>query len=159
MGVTGSGKSTTGSQLAAHLGWAFVDADDLHPAANVTKMAAGTPLDDDDRAPWLAAVRDSMSAAADAGSSSVMACSALRRAYRDVLAGARGRVRLVHLDVDGEEITERVSNRPGHFMPATLVQSQFATLERLAPDEDGVVVPVTGGPDVVLATALASLGL
>lgn len=157
MGVSGCGKSTIGMLLADRTGALFIDADDLHPEANVAKMRAGAPLDDDDRAPWLAEVRDTMSAIADAGGSSVIACSALRRPYRDVLAGAVGRVRFVHLDVLPEVLSGRVAARTDHFMPASLVASQLATLEALGDDEDGVVVPVTGGPDDVVAAALATL--
>ncbi|SDB87302.1 gluconokinase [Sanguibacter gelidistatuariae] len=157
MGVSGCGKSTIGMLLADRTGALFIDADDLHPEANVEKMRAGTPLDDEDRAPWLAEVRDTMSAIADAGGSSVIACSALRQTYREVLAHAVGRVRFVHLDVPAEVLAGRVEARADHFMPASLVTSQLATLETLGDDEDGVVVPMTGDPDAVTTAALAAL--
>ena len=157
MGVSGCGKSTIGMLLADRTGALFIDADDLHPEANIEKMRAGSPLDDDDRAPWLAEARDTMSAIADAGGSSVIACSALRRPYREVLAAAAGRVRFVHLDVAPEVLAGRVADRADHFMPASLVASQLATLEALADDEDGVVVPVAGDPDDVVTAALTAL--
>ncbi|MBI9113578.1 gluconokinase [Sanguibacter sp. YZGR15] len=159
MGVSGSGKSTVGALLAERLGWTFTDADDLHPEANVTKMRAGTPLDDDDRAPWLVAVRDAMSVRAAAGRCGVVACSALRRTYRDVLAGAEGRVRFVHLDVTGEVVASRVEAREDHFMPSTLVASQLDALELLAVNEDGLVVPVLGDADEVAERIVEHLGL
>jgi len=146
MGVSGTGKSTVGRLLAARLGAAFVEGDDLHPAANVERMSAGIPLTDADRAPWLELVRDAMSGA---GGDTVVACSALRRAYRDVLRGARGRVRFVHLVVPPEELERRLSERSGHFMPATLLASQLATLEPLAPDEDGVDLPAASADETV----------
>lgn len=157
MGVSGSGKSTVGMLLADLAGALFIDADDLHPEANRAKMSAGTPLDDIDRGPWLAEVVDTMSAIGEAGGSSVIACSALRRSYRDQLSTATGRVRFVHLDVSPEVLEDRLSVRAGHFMPASLVGSQLATLEPLGDDEDGVVVPVVGAPDVVAAAARAAL--
>ncbi|WBU38012.1 gluconokinase [Homoserinibacter sp. YIM 151385] len=138
MGVAGSGKSAVGAALAERLGLAFLDADSLHPAANVAKMAAGTPLDDEDRAPWLDAV-----AARLGGEPIVVACSALRRAYRDRLrAGAPG-VRFVLLDGPPELLAERIGARRAHFMPAALLASQLATLERPSPEERAVVVDVS----------------
>lgn len=156
MGVSGCGKSTIGMLLADRTGALFIDADDLHPEANVAKMRAGTPLDDDDRAPWLAEVRDTMSAIADAGGSSVIACSALRRSYRTVLAAATGRVRFVHLDIPADVAAARVAARD-HFMPASLTASQLATLEPLADDEDGVTIPVAADPDTTATTVLTTL--
>ncbi|MEN0130552.1 MAG: gluconokinase [Brevundimonas sp.] len=151
MGVSGTGKSTVGRLLAERLGAAFVEGDDLHPAANVERMRAGIPLTDADRAPWLELVRDAMSTA---GGDTVVACSALRRAYRDVLRGARGRVRFVHLVVPPAELEQRLSERAGHFMPTALLASQLATLEPLAPDEDGVDLPVAS-PDETVDAILA----
>ena len=145
MGVSGTGKSTVGRLLAERLGAVFVEGDDLHPAANVASMRAGIPLTDEQRAPWLEAVRDAMD-----GPGTVVACSALRRRYRDVLRGADGRVRFVHLVVAPDELARRLGQRAGHFMPASLLASQLATLEPLEPDEDGIDVVVA---DSVEATA------
>lgn len=157
MGVSGTGKSTVGQAVADRLGRPFLEGDALHPEVNVAKMSAGTPLDDDDRWPWLQAVRDAMSAHAAAGTSTVVACSALRRPYRDVLREAQGRVRFVLLDVAPEALRERVVHRTGHWMPPSLLESQLATLEPLDPREDGVTVRVAGPPDVVVADALTAL--
>jgi len=140
MGVAGAGKTTVGRALAAHLGWDFQDADDLHPAANVAKMAAGRPLDDEDRAPWLAAVADWVAAELAAHRCGVIACSALKRAYRQRIAGDRPGVRLVLLDGDRALIAARMATRPGHFMPPALLDSQFAAFERPGPDETALVV-------------------
>lgn len=159
MGVAGSGKTTVAHILAERLGWVVAEADEFHPAANVAKMAAGTPLTDEDRWPWLAAIAAWIGEQDAAGRSSVVTCSALRRAYRDVLAAAPGRVRFVHLDGTPELIGDRMSHRTGHFMPTTLLPSQFATLEPLQPDEDGVTVPVAVSPNSVADAALRALGL
>lgn len=155
MGVTGSGKSTIGSALADALSWPFLDADDLHSPANVAKMAAGHPLTDEDRAPWLAAISKRMDAWTAAGSSGVVACSALRRAYRDTLRGPRtghrggpGGVRFALLDLPRAELVTRVRHRPGHFMPVELIDSQLATLERPKPDERALILPVTDAMSV-----------
>ena len=154
MGVSGTGKSTTAALLAARLGWPMIEGDDLHPAANVEAMRAGRALTDADRGPWLRAIRDAMTAA---GGSTVVTCSSLRRSYRDVLRTAQGRVRFVHLVVPADELARRLAVRAGHFMPATLLASQLATLEPLGPDEDGVNVPVHGTPDQVVDEALRLL--
>lgn len=147
MGVAGSGKSTVGAGLAAALGVSFVDGDDLHPVRNRRLMAAGTALTDADRAPWLTAVRDLL-AASPGGV--VVACSALRRAYRDVLRRA-GPVGFVELDVPDEVLTRRLTDRPAHFMPAALLASQLVTLEPLAADERGVRVDGTRPPTELIA--------
>lgn len=157
MGVSGTGKSTVGQAVADRLGRPFLEGDALHPEVNVAKMSAGTPLVDDDRWPWLQAVRDAMSAHAASGTSTVVACSALRRAYRDVLREADGRVRFILLDVPADALRERVVHRTGHWMPPSLLESQLATLEPLHGDEDGVSIPVTGSPDVVVTDALSAL--
>jgi gluconokinase len=159
MGVSGTGKTTIGTLLAQRLGYDYIEGDTLHPAANVARMAAGIALTDADRQPWLELVRDAMSAAAARGHSTVVACSALRRAYRDVLRGAEGRVRFVHLVVPPDELAHRMANRPGHFMPASLLESQLATLEPLGADEDGVAVPVTDAAGPTADAALAALGI
>lgn len=144
MGVSGSGKSTVGWLLARRLGVAFVDADGLHPASNVAKMSVGEPLTDADRLPWLSAVAAEL-AAAPGGA--VVACSALRRRYRDVLRDGAPGVAFVHLDGSREVLAARLAARLDHFMPASLLDSQLATLEPLGPDEAGVVLDVGGTPD------------
>lgn len=157
MGVSGTGKSTVARGLARLLDRPFVEGDDLHPPANVERMSAGVPLTDDDRWPWLGAVRDAMSAHAAQGTSTVVACSALRRVYRAVLREALGDVRFVLLDVDPEVLHERVAHRRGHWMPASLLQSQLDTLEPLQADEDGLTLEVAGPPDRVVRDAAAAL--
>lgn len=139
MGVSGSGKSTVGRALAARLEVPFEDGDDLHPAANRAKMRAGTPLDDDDRRPWLDVVGRWLAAHPDGG---VMACSALTRDHRDQLRAHRSDVTWLHLSGDPSLITARQAARPGHFMPSALMGSQLATLQPLGPDEGGLVVDV-----------------
>jgi gluconokinase len=149
MGVSGSGKTTVAKKLAKQLAWPYAEGDDFHPEANVTKMAAGKPLDDEDRWPWLRSIAAWMSAQAADRRSTVVTCSALRRAYRDVLREADGRVRFVYLSGDLELIGERISYRKGHFMPMSLLTSQFETLEPLEPDEDGFAVDVAQPPEQV----------
>lgn len=154
MGVSAAGKSSVGVALSAELGIPFLDADDLHPQANVAKMAAGIPLDDDDRRPWLDAVAARL---ADAGHDGglVVACSALRRAYRDRLRAGAPSLLLVHLDGSSELLQSRAAARQGHFMPSSLVASQLATLEPLGADERGVVVDVALGVDEIARDAAA----
>jgi gluconokinase len=142
MGVSGSGKSTVGQPLAERLGWDFEEGDDLHPRANIEKMARGEPLDDADRAPWLEAVRGWIDRELAAGRSGMIACSALKRAYRDRLSQGRPEVRFVYLRGDEPVIRERVEHRRGHFMPPELLHSQFETLEEPTPDERPIVVDV-----------------
>ncbi len=129
MGVTGSGKSTIGETLAARLGWEFRDADDFHPSANVEKMRAGIPLKDEDRWPWLGAIRDYAKARLQDSQSSIIACSALKQIYRDVLRVDGEKIHFVHLKGTPEVIQERLALRRGHFMNPKLLQSQFETLE------------------------------
>ena len=131
MGVCGCGKTTVGRALADALGWPFFDADDFHPPENVVKMAAGTPLTDEDRWPWLARMTEAMRVIDSRGDNAVLACSALRQAYRDRLAAA-GDVRFVHLAGDYDTIAARLAARSHRYMPASLLGSQFATLERPA---------------------------
>jgi carbohydrate kinase (thermoresistant glucokinase family) len=142
MGVSGSGKSTIAAGLAARIGGMFLDADDFHPPENVAKMAAGVPLTDDDRMPWLARVADAMVDAERRDGTVVVACSALRRAYRDVLRGADAGVFFVQLDGTPELLAARVGERTDHFMPPSLLASQLALLEPLGTDERGAVVSV-----------------
>ena len=159
MGVSGSGKTTLAQILTARLGWPYAEADEFHPQANIDKMTAGTPLTDEDRWPWLAAMRDWLSEQARAGRSTIVTCSALRLAYRDVLREAEGRVRFVHLTAAPELIEPRLGHREGHFMPPSLLPSQFATLEPLVDGEDGVAVVVAVPPEEVADRALAALGI
>lgn len=130
MGVAGAGKSTLGLALAERLGWTFQEGDDLHPAANREKMAAGRPLTDDDRSPWLAAIGAWMDSRIAAGAPGVISCSALKLAYRDRLRAGRPDVRVIFLDGEAGLIGQRLKARTGHFMPAALLDSQFAALER-----------------------------
>lgn len=144
MGVSGSGKSTVAEAVAARIdGGVYLDADDLHPQANVTKMAAGHPLTDADRAPWLDAVGRAMAEVTRSGGTPVTACSALKRAYRLRILAGEPEARFVLLDVSRDELERRMRERKGHFMPASLLTSQLATLEPLAADERGITVPFT----------------
>lgn len=148
MGVSGSGKSTVGAALAQRLAVAFEDADDLHPPANIAKMSAGIPLDDDDRHPWLETIGRWLAAHDREGG--VISCSALKRSYRDQLRAHAARAVFVHLHGTREVIARRQASRPGHFMPASLLDSQFDTLEPLAEDEAGVVIDVDQPVDVIV---------
>ena len=154
MGVSGSGKSTIGRRLAERLGCPFYDGDDYHPAANVAKMAAGTPLDDSDRAEWLAALAAVIAAGLSRGECGVIACSALKKRYRDVLRLDERQVRIVYLRGDFAAIQARLQSREGHFMKAPMLQSQFDDLEE--PDE-AIVVDATLEPTRVLDTIMEQL--
>ena len=156
MGVTGSGKTTVGRMLAQQLGWAFADADDFHPAANIEKMSHGIPLNDADRAPWLAAMRDAIERWLREGQSAVLACSALKRAYRDELL-VNDSVKLVYLKSDFELASERVRERTGHFAKADLVASQFADLEE--PGSEAITLDIADSPETIVAKARQRLGL
>ncbi|VXB50656.1 D-gluconate kinase, thermosensitive [Microbacterium sp. 8M] len=138
MGVSGSGKSTLAGLLAGRLGWPLQEGDDLHPAENVAKMEAGIPLTDEDRWPWLGLIRDWIADRIAAGESAIVTCSALRRSYREILALPG--VEFVHLEGTRHDLAERLGRRLGHFMPASLLDSQLETLEPLGPDEAGFVV-------------------
>ncbi|WP_367128817.1 gluconokinase [Saccharothrix sp. HUAS TT1] len=159
MGVSGAGKSTVARLLADRLGLPMAEADEFHPAANIAKMSAGVPLTDADRAPWLDAIRDWITERAAAGESTIVTCSALKRVYRDVLREAGARVRFLFLRGADEVIGDRLRERSGHFMPPSLLRSQFDALEPLRSDEDGVAVDVRETPDAIVARALAGLGL
>jgi len=157
MGVSGSGKTTVGQDLAARLGVPYQEGDALHPAANVDKMSHGIPLTDADRRPWLhaiAAIIDEWRAAHHGG---VVSCSALKRAYRDILIGPRTDVALVYLDGGHELIAGRMASRHGHFMPTALLDSQFATLEPPGADEAPIVVSVDGTPEAIVERIVAKL--
>ena len=158
MGVSGSGKSTIGALLAERLGWPFADADGFHPPENVAKMAAGTPLTDEDRRPWLDAIAAHIGAARKAGRPVVVACSALRRAYRDRLRAGHGDLIFLHLSGAPEVIAERQAARQGHFMPPSLMASQFATLEDISDEPDALAVSVAAEPQAVVDAAMAALG-
>jgi gluconokinase len=157
MGVSGSGKSTIGALLADRLGWPFADADGFHPAANVAKMAAGSPLTDADRWPWLDAIAAHIGAARGTGRPVVVACSALRRAYRERLRAGHGDLIFLHLAGAPAVIAERQAARQDHFMPPSLMASQFATLEDPAAEADAVMVSVSASPHEVVATAIDQL--
>src|SRR4051812_33915201 len=152
MGVSGSGKSTVGAALAQRLRVPFADADDFHPEANIAKMTAGHALNDDDRRPWLESIGGWL---AEHGSGGVMSCSALKRAYRDQLREHCPTVEFLHLVGTPEVIGRRQASRPGHFMPASLLKSQFDTLEPLEPDEHGVDVDVDQNIDAIVESYLA----
>jgi gluconokinase len=148
MGVSGSGKSTVGAALAQRLRVPYADADDFHPPANIAKMTAGHALDDTDRYPWLEAIGEWLVQHEDGGG--VMSCSALKRSYRDQLRRHVGSVEFLHLHGTREVIGRRQASRPGHFMPPSLLDSQFATLEPLAPDERGQVIEVDQSVDAIV---------
>lgn len=159
MGVAGSGKTTIGSMLAQQLHWEFQDADWFHPPANVEKMRAGAPLTDEDRQPWLSAIAAWIDKTRSAGGHGVVACSALRRIYRDILMAGRNDVRLVYLRGERDLIARRMAARKDHFMPTTLLDSQFATLEEPGADEHPIVVSIDATPQVtvdIIASELAT---
>ena len=157
MGVSGTGKTTVGRALATRLGWAFAEGDQFHPDANVAKMRRGVPLEDDDRWPWLQAIADWIGEREAAGENAVVACSALKRAYRDLLCSGHASVWFAHLTAPPEELDRRLRNRPGHYMPASLLPSQLATLQPLQPDEPGSVIDDEGGVEVVVVQILDSM--
>ena len=156
-GVSGSGKTTVGALLAARLHWGFADADSFHPAANITKMRAGIPLTDEDRWPWLRALTAWMDERIAQGESEVLACSALKRAYRDELLGGRPEARMIFLSVDRDEVARHLAGRPGHFFPPGLLNSQFDALEPPAPDECAVTVVASRGTAADTVTAIIAI--
>ena len=159
MGVSGSGKSTIAGHLARRLGWAYEDADRFHPASNVAKMSAGHPLTDEDRWPWLQAIADEIDRLAASGERAVIACSALRRAYRDILVHGRDDVRIVFLDGAQDLIAARLAARKGHFMPPGLLTSQFATLQRPGTDEWPVIVSIDAPVEAIVDDIVSQLNL
>ncbi len=154
MGPTGCGKTTIGRRLARHLGWAFIDGDDYHPAANVAKMHSGQPLNDDDRRPWLLALRREMERLMQAGKSAVLACSALKQSYRDLLGVDQQTVRTVYLRGTFDLLQRRLADRRGHFMPPELLRSQLDTLEK--PD-GGLSVDIDADPETIVTRIVAAL--
>lgn len=158
-GVSGSGKSTVGGLLAARLGWPFADGDEFHPAANLAKMKAGVPLTDADRGPWLAAIGAWMDQRLAAGQSAVVACSALRRAYRDTLLSGRPGVRMIFLQVSHDEDVARLTARRGHFFPAALLDSQFAALEMPEDCERVTLLPADDDPSTLVGEIIRLLHL
>ncbi len=156
MGVSGSGKSTVGELLSERLGVPYVDADDLHPQANVEKMAAGHPLNDDDRWPWLARVGNALTDAESTGL--VIACSALKRSYRDAILREEPRAVFVHLDGTRDLLETRMQHRHGHFMPTSLLDSQLATLEPLQAGEPGFAVSIDQTPEQIVDAVVVGLG-
>ncbi|MET1087953.1 MAG: gluconokinase [Arthrobacter sp.] len=155
MGVSGSGKTTVGAAIAARLGATFKDADDLHPLPNVAKMRAGIPLTDEDRWPWLRLVGAELAAEHPHGI--VVACSALRRAYRDAIRAAAPSTTFILLQVDPSVLQERLVRRPGHFMPPSLLASQLETLETLQTAEAGLIVTSEGGIEALADQVMAKL--
>jgi gluconokinase len=159
MGVSGSGKSTIADKLAARLGWKCEDGDKYHPKRNVEKMSAGHPLTDEDRLPWLQAIADRINQVCEAGEHAVVACSALKRAYRDILVHGRNDVRIVYLDGTQKLIAGRLAARKGHFMPPGLLDSQFKTLEPPGADENPVAVSIDASVDEIVEDIVRRLGL
>jgi gluconokinase len=157
MGVAGSGKTTIARLLADRLGWRFQEGDALHPPANVAKMSAGTPLTDEDRWPWLAAIAAVIDGWRAEGASGIVTCSALKRAYRAVLVGNRPDVRLVHLAGEKPLIAARMAARRGHFMPPALLDSQFATLEPPGADENAITLDIGADPAAMVEVLVARL--
>jgi carbohydrate kinase (thermoresistant glucokinase family) len=159
MGVSGSGKSTVGALLALRLRWEFEDADWFHPAANVEKMHNGVQLTDEDRWPWLGAIAAWIDKARRSGRHGVIACSALKRRYREVLVADRANVRLVYLKGDETLIARRIATRHEHFMPRSLLHSQFDALEEPGPDENPIVVSIEPAPREIVAQVLSALSM
>jgi gluconokinase len=159
MGVSSSGKTTVGALLAGRLHWEFEDADWLHPPSNIDKMQAGTPLTDEDRWPWLDAVARTIDLTRAQGLHAVLACSALKRRYRDILVDARPGVRLVYLRGSEALVARRMALRHGHFMPRNLLHSQFEALEEPGADENAIVVSIEPRPHQIVAQIIAKLGL
>ncbi len=156
MGVTGCGKTTIGELLSRELGWVFLDGDDFHPETNVRKMAEGVPLTDDDRYPWLERLATEMGERIDAGSNCILACSALKRRYREILAAGRGEVRFAHLQGPEELIGRRLTERPHRYMPASLLRSQFEALEE---SPESLVVDISTTPEDAIRQIRRGFGI
>jgi gluconokinase len=159
MGVSGSGKTTIAEKLAKRLGWNCEDGDKYHPKSNVEKMSAGHPLTDEDRWPWLQAIADQIGRVCKANGHAVIACSALKRVYRDILVHGRDDVRIVYLDGTRELIASRLAARKGHFMPPGLLDSQFKTLQPPGTDENPVAVSIDASVDAIVDDIVGKLGL
>lgn len=159
MGVSGSGKTTIADALAATLSWRFVDGDAFHPAGNVAKMRAGHPLTDEDRRPWLNAIADEIERVCSADGHVIVACSALKRAYRDVLRRGRGDVRFVFLNGTPELVAARLARRKGHFMPPGLLASQFRALEPPGDGERAVTVSIDASVEAIVAGIVRELNV
>ena len=159
MGVSGSGKTTIADKLAERLDWTYEDGDRFHPASNIAKMSAGQPLTDEDRWPWLRAIADEIDRICEAGERAVIACSALKRAYREILVHERSDVRIVFLNGTQQLIADRLSQRQGHFMPPGLLASQFKTLEPPERNENPVTVSIDASVDAIVDDVIRQLGL
>jgi gluconokinase len=162
MGVAGSGKSTLAAALSRQLGWVCAEADEFHPQSNIEKMSQGTPLQDEDRWPWLQEIQNWMTVQAQAGTSTVLTCSALKQGYRRLLAQAEGRVLFLHLHGEADLIGQRMQGREGHFMPPTLLPSQLATLEPLSDEEiaaGSLRLDISKSPEDLVKTIIAALQL
>ena len=157
MGVSGSGKSTIAYKLAERLRWRFEDGDRFHPASNVAKMSAGHPLTDEDRWPWLQAIADEIDRLCAAGEHAVIACSALKRTYRDVLVHGRSDVRMIYLEGSQQLIASRLAARKHHFMPPGLLESQFETLEPPGADENPLTVSIDASVDEIVDAIVQQL--
>jgi gluconokinase len=157
MGVSGSGKTTVAAMLAGALGVGFLEGDEMHPRTNVEKMKSGTPLTDADRLPWLQAIAHRIDEWRTRGEAGVVTCSALKRAYRDILIGDRPEVRLVYLKGSHQLIHQRMAARHEHFMPLGLLDSQFATLQEPGPDERPIVADIGGAPGEIVADIIRQL--
>ncbi|WP_427015871.1 gluconokinase [Pseudarthrobacter sp. P1] len=159
MGVSGSGKSTVAALLAGRLGWAFEEGDALHPQSNIDKMAAGHPLTDEDRHPWLEKVADWVDRRLDHGENGIITCSALKRSYRNIINRRGSGVAFVFLSGSSETISARLTERHGHFMPTSLLESQFAALEEPSQGEPGIRIDVGPAPGVIAQRIMDELGL
>jgi gluconokinase len=159
MGVAGSGKTTIASQLAERLRWRFAEGDSFHPPANIARMRDGIALTDEDRWPWLDAIAAWIDAARASGERSVITCSALKRAYRERLAGGHDDVRFIYLKGEYGLVARRMAARKGHYMPVALLQSQYDALEEPHPGESPLVVAIEPSPEEIVAAIVAALGL